>query len=216
MNAETPSTIRAGEWTEMQPGYMLNCYGDLVRTDLVQPRLRLENQTVQLLLGRAERLHETMAAMKRDALADIDSFLDILATQYRAKRRGQRGGVELTTFDGLGRVQISVADSIEFGAEISAAKDLIDECISKWSTGANSNLRTVVTSAFKTGRTGKIATDRVLSLRRLKIDDPHWQRAMLALDDAMRVVASISYVRFYTREKPDGAWVQITLDFAGV
>ena len=50
----------------------------------------------------------------------------------------------------------------------------------------------------------------------MKIEDPTWARAMIALDDAMRVVASKNYLRFYTREKPDGAWVQITLDFAGV
>lgn len=215
MNAERPSSIVPPLPNPWPAGYMLNSFGTLVREDLIRAQVRLEDQTVLGLIGRANALHEEIVAGKRAAIGEVEAFLDILAAQYRAKP-GRRGGTELLAFDGLSKVTLTVSDSIEFGAEISAAKLLIDECIAGWSAGGNDNIRKLVDVAFKVGRTGKIATDRIMSLRRIKIDDMTWLRAMMAIEDAMRVAASKSYLRFYTRAKPDGAWVQIPLDFAGV
>jgi hypothetical protein len=214
--AQRPPFIEAPLPDTDRTGYLQNFYGGLVREDLVPPRARLEHQTVEAMIAVAAQLNAQMIEIKARAMADVDAFLDILAAQYHARRSGRRGGIEITSYDGLKRVQLSVADSVEFGPEISTAKDLIDECIKNWSSGANNNLRTLVDTAFKPGRTGKIATDRIMGLRRLKIEDATWARAMMAIDDAMRVAASRTYLRFYTRATTDATWVQIVLDFAGV
>lgn len=216
MNAERPSSIDPPLPNPWPPGYVQTSYGNLLREDLVRPQAKLEDQAVNILIARAAALHDLMADAKRAALADVAALLDVLAETYGVRRRGGRGGVEMFAFNGCAKVQVTVADSIQIGPEISAAKDLIDECIAAWSTDANPHLRTLVDDAFKVGATGKIAVDKIRSLRRLKIDDPIWLRAMLAIDAAMRKDGSKSYIRFYRRETPDGAWAQIALDFAGV
>jgi hypothetical protein len=215
MNAELPTTIMNPP-SATPSGYMRNPYGDLVPADLVAARIKLEDQAVRTLIGSATALREAMAAFKASALADIDALLDLLAQQYKTSRRGRRGGVELIAFDGCMKVSVTVADTIDLGPEINIAKELIDGCIARWSDGADSNLKAVVENAFRVGQGGKLAVEAILRLRQVRITDADWQRAMLAIGDAMRATASKSYVRFYTRPAPDAKWVQVALDFAGV
>ena len=63
---------------------------------------------------------------------------------------------------------------------------------------------------------GKINTGRVLSLRRLDIDDDRWKRAMDAISDSIQTVGSKSYVRLYERIGDSEEYVPISLDIAGV
>jgi len=56
----------------------------------------------------------------------------------------------------------------------------------------------------------------VLALRRLKIDDENWGKAMTLIADAMKVVSSKSYLRFYERDDVSGEYLPIQLDIAGV
>ena len=58
--------------------------------------------------------------------------------------------------------------------------------------------------------------DRVLGLRRLKIDDDRWARAMAAINDAVKTERSKLYIRFYRRERPEDQFVLLVLDLARV
>jgi hypothetical protein len=55
-------------------------------------------------------------------------------------------------------VQRSVADRIQFTEEIEAAKALINQCIARWSEGANDNIRAIVDRAFSKDTKGQIKT----------------------------------------------------------
>jgi precorrin-3B methylase len=48
----------------------------------------------------------------------------------------------------------------------------------------------------------------------LDITDERWTRAMQAIRDAMRVVGSKTYVRFYERASQSAAWEAITIDLS--
>jgi hypothetical protein len=72
----------------------------------------------------------------------------------------------------------------------------------------------VITRAFNTDREGQINRAALYSLLRLEIADERWKQAMQAIRDAMRVVGSKSYVRFYQRPASDAAWQPITIDLA--
>ena len=61
---------------------------------------------------------------------------------------------------------------------------------------------------------GKLPVDRILSLRRLNIEDERWKRAMDAISEAIRVESSKSYIRFYRRESADKPWTALSLDIA--
>ncbi len=51
-------------------------------------------------------------------------------------------------------------------------------------------------------------------LLRLDIQDARWRHAMDAIRDAMRVVGSKTYIRFYTRPSADAGWEAVTIDLA--
>ena len=96
-----------------------------------------------------------------------------------------------------------------------AAKVLIDECIREYAEGSRPELLTIINAAFDTDKAGNISTTRVLGLRRLKIDDPKWQRAMDALSDSLQVHTSKAFVRVYRRQEND-EYTLINLDIAKV
>lgn len=57
---------------------------------------------------------------------------------------------------------------------------------------------------------------RILSLRRLDISDPLWQKAMQSISDSLTVAGSKSYMRIYERVGNDNSWRNISLDFAAL
>ena len=105
-------------------------------------------------------------------------------------------------------------DYIEFGPSLQIAKGLIDECLNEWTADSRSEIRAIVTRAFNTDKDGQINRSEIFMLLRLEIEDERWRSAMDAIRDAMRVVASKTYVRMYTREHPEAPLVAIPLDIA--
>lgn len=201
---------------DMSADYIENSYGGMVPRSAVRPELLLEDQLVRDLVARAEALQEALRAFKSLVFDDIAAHQALLDERYAIKVGGRRGGLQLHSFDGRLRVQLSIEDSITFGPELRQAKTLIDLCIQRWSEGANANLATVVNDAFSVGEGGRVRVDRVLGLRRLEISDPEWLRAMQAIGDAVRVSRSKSYVRLYRRDSDDAPFGLIVLDVARV
>lgn len=196
--------------------YIENSYGDRVPRNRVRTELLLEDQVVRDLVGRAEALQAELREFKQRLFDDIGAHQALLDERYQIKIGGRRGGLQLHSFDGRLRVQVSIEDSITFGPELRAAKTLIDGCIQCWTEGANANLAAVVNDAFAVGEGGRVRIDRVLGLRRLDIDDAEWKRAMEAIADAIRVSRSKAYVRLYRRASAEAAFKLVVLDLAGV
>ena len=189
-------------------------YGNRVRLSALPARVQLEHQTVQSLMQRARMVRATLELFRAGAFSDIDNFIALLAESYGANRGGTRGGTTLESIDGMTRIEVSVADTLTFGPELQAARALIDQCIEKWSVGANANLKALVDDAFKVGAGGRVDTARVLGLRRLPIEDDDWTRAMTAIADAVRPSGSRQYLRFYQRTDVNAKWEQISLDLS--
>ena len=63
---------------------------------------------------------------------------------------------------------------------------------------------------------GQLNTGRILTLRRVNIDDPRWVKAMKAIADSTQVVSSKSYIRVYVRQGDTEEYVQLPLDIASV
>jgi hypothetical protein len=196
--------------------FMTNAEGHLVPTDKVRPEDILENEMVLGLFVAAVNLEEKLCAFKGHAFSEVRTFVDILAEKYGANRGGKRGNLTLTSYDGLTRVQISVADYIQFGPQLQVAKGLIDQCIHDWSDGASANIRALVDHAFRVDKNNRVNAQAILGLRRLDIRDEKWTRAMQAITDSVRVVSSKQYVRFYRRPSPEANWKAVNLDIAGV
>lgn len=194
-------------------GYMLDRKQRLVPVAQVEEHDKLMDDFVRNLVGESKTYREQLAQFKKKAFDDCYAFMDLLAEKYERKLGGKKGNVSFTTFDGTCKVVINVQDSITFGPELQIAKDIIDELVNEWSEGANENLRAIITDAFQVDKEGNINTSRILSLRRIKIDDERWLDAMNAVSESVLVSTSKSYVRFYEKS-PKGEMQAVSLDFA--
>ncbi|MEO0678836.1 MAG: DUF3164 family protein [Pseudomonadota bacterium] len=201
---------------EIPDGYMMDARGALIPVAKVKPQHKLEDALVLELHDAARAISDELAVFKARAFREVQTFREIVAEEYGASVGGRKGNVTLRSYDGRLEMQVAVGETLSFGPELQVAKTLIDECIMAWSEGANDNLRVLIDQAFQVNKAGRIDTHRVLALRNLEIDDEPWKRAMDAISDAVRVVGSKSYVRFYLRNPEDDSRVAIPLDIAAV
>ncbi len=194
--------------------YRKDTRGALVPESAIKPMDLLQDETVRKMIGFAEELSAQIARFKGHTYDDIGSFQALIAQEYGAKIGGQKGNITLTSFDGLCRVQVQVQDQIDFGPELQAAKELVDECLREWAAEARDEIRALVTRAFQVDTAGRINRAEIFMLLRVEIADPRWRRAMDAVRDSIRIVGSKSYVRFFRRERPNFPWSPITIDLA--
>lgn len=194
-------------------GFMKDPKGRLVPVDMVKPVDKARDDLVQSILSESLTLASLLQDFKARAMSNIRAFLDLSAEQYNVEFGGKKGNVTLTSFDGEYRVLIAVDERISFDERLQIAKALIDECLKEWTKGARSELKVLVDDAFAVDKTGKINTNRVLSLRKLEISDPKWRLAMDAISDSITVVQSKDYIRIYQRNG-EGDYDKINLDIA--
>ena len=195
-------------------GYARDAQGRLVPLSKVRAEDQLEDALVRGLIAGADELREFMGGFREKAFAEISALQGLLAEKFKTKLGGQKGNLQLTSFDGTLRVLVAVGDSLTFGPKLQVAKALIDECLVEWTEGGNDNVRALITDAFDVRKEGKLPVDRILSLRRLDIPDERWKLAMDAISEAIKVESSKSYIRFYRRESPEQPWTALSLDIA--
>lgn len=157
-----------------------------------------------------------LAKFKASVLADISGYLDWLAQRNGEETLNPGGNYILTGFSGDKRVQIKINKVLEFDERLQLAKQKVDRCIEKWSDGADDKLKVIIFDAFQVDQKGKVDTRRILALRRLKIKDAEWKRAMELITEAVMVTGTRSYLLFQHRPNQDAEWQTVRLDLAGV
>lgn len=194
--------------------HMEDARGAKVPLSLIKAQHKLQDEMVRKIMGYGIALSDQVSRFLAHTFDDIGDFEALLAQEYGAKVGGAKRNKTLMTHDGLYKVTVQVADYIDFGPELPAAKTLIDECMNEWASGAREELRAIVMRAFNTDKPGQINRSEIFMLLRLEIEDPRWKSAMQAIRDAMRVVGSKSYVRLYQRPSQDAQWQPVTIDLA--
>jgi hypothetical protein len=198
---------------ETMAGYMKDSQGRLVPVETISSIDKLRDQTVKDIVAKALETREKLAAIKKEIHEDLVSFLTLSAEQYGKKYGGRKGNVTLTSYDGSYRLILAVSESIFFDERLQVAKDIIDECIVRWSEGSRNEIRALVADAFYVDKTGKLNTSRILGLRRLAIQDSQWQEAMQAISDSIQFSGSKEHLRIYIRNE-DGEYKQVPLNIA--
>ncbi|MDK3072735.1 DUF3164 family protein [Sedimentitalea sp. JM2-8] len=210
----TPAPIPDGRIVVNGRTYMGDGRGGLIPVELIRAENLLEDETVRKIMGYAVALSEQVSRFKGHAFEDVGAFEAILAQEYELTVGGAKGNKTLMSHDGLLKVQVQVADYIDFGSQLQIAKGLVDECLTEWAADARPELRAIVTRAFNTDKEGQINRSEIFMLLRLEIDDARWKKAMDAIRAAMRVVGSRTYMRFYRRDTQNSAWENVTIDMA--
>ena len=198
------------------PDFMTNAQGHLVPFNMVKAEDKLEDDLVLSTFKTAKLLNALLKDFKTTAFSEVHTFIELLQEKYQVSKGGKKGNMTLTSYNGLTKVQVSVAEFISFGPQLKVAKDLIDECINEWAEGSNDNIRVLVDHAFRVDKNNRVNTAAILGLRRLPIQHEKWQRAMEAISDSMRVFDSKQYIRFYHRPSVDADWEAVVLDLASV
>lgn len=194
--------------------YMRDAKGSLVPLDLVKPQHKLEDEMVRKIMGFARDLSSQIARFKGHTFEDVNSFQSLLEQEYGARAGGAKGNVSFQSFDGTMKVQVAIADQIDFGPELQSAKKLIDECLIEWGAQSREEIRALVNRVFSVEKEGQINRSELFSMLRLEIMDARWVSAMGAIRDSIRITGTKAYVRFYQRASSDAAWSHITIDLA--
>lgn len=208
---------KADQTTNQIPaGYWEDANGNLVPESKVKDIDKLRHDVVTQLCRQAEVMSKDLGKFKLDAMQEVAALVSTSMEQYGVKSGGAKGNVTLISYDGKFKLVRQMQDRLVFGEQLMAAKELIDQCVHKWSDGANDNIRALVNHAFQTDKTGKINTGRVLGLRRLEIKDETWLQAMEAISDSIQTASTKPYVRFYRRDDATRQYLPINLDVAAV
>lgn len=190
-----------------------NAQGHWVPENLIAPADKLRDEVVMAIIAAAREQRSLLATFKIGAMQQIADFVDLSAEQYGVAWGGTKGNVTLLSFDGRYKLIRAVGEHRKFDERIQAAKTLIDQCIARWSDGADAKLRALVDHAFRVSKAGHIDVNQVLSLRQLNIEDADWEQAMQAIADAIQVTGTSQYLRLYERDGL-GRYVQMSLDLA--
>lgn len=195
--------------------YMQDRKGRLVPVDQVSPHDLEMDAFVFSNIEAAKQLQQTMRDFKRRVFGDCHAFMALLDEKYNVKRGGVKGNVSFLSYDGKYQITLSVSDSLSFGPELQSAKSLIDECLNDWSAGADEKIKVIINDAFEVDREGQLNTGRILTLRRIKLDDERWNQAMEAISDSIVVTGTKPYINFRERDD-DGKMKHISLDMASL
>lgn len=195
-------------------GHMRDAMGRLVPIEMVREIDQMRDKVVQELVLQALDVSAALARFKRMAFSDIAAFAQLSAEQYGAKIGGDKGNITLHSFDGRYKIVRQVSETMRFDERLQAAKVLIDECLTDWGDKAPPELKVIVMDTFNVNKEGVVQTDRVLALRRHKIQHEKWLRAMDAISEGLQVIGSRSYVRFYERVGQTDTYKAISLDLA--
>jgi len=196
-------------------GYKQNAIGHLVPIESIKEIDLTRDDFVRAVVKQATEVAGKLAQFKKQLAEDMQAFLDLSSEKYGVVLGGVKGNLCLLSFDGRFKVQRDVSERLDFDERLQAAKALIDECLREWTKDSGAEIRTLIEDAFQVDRKGRINTKRILSLRKLKIEHPTWQRAMEAIGDAVTVTGSCTYYRVYERDDK-GEHRMINLDFSGV
>lgn len=213
-SAFIPAEIPDGKIEALGKIYMSDPKGALLPIDTIKPQHLLEDQMVREQFGWMLSLVEQVNRFRGHLFSDIGEFDALLAEKYGASIGGPKGNRTYSTIDDCYRISIRVRDTLDFGAELQAAKSLIDDCLRDWTEDTAAPLRVIVNGAFNVDKEGKINKTEIFKLLRHDIQEPKWVAAMEALKDAIRVTGSRTSPEFRMRTGPGEELVTVSFNLA--
>lgn len=194
--------------------HLTDVKGRLVPVDLVKPVDLLMDEVVRKISRYAVELSAQVSRYKQHTLDDVAGFKALLAQEHGTTVGGGKGNITLTSFDGLTKVSVKIADLTMFGPELQNAKAKVTECLRTWSEGADAKLVAVVENAFQVDQEGQINRSNLLYLLRLNIEEPLWVEAMGLIRAAERPMGTKEYVQVHRRAHTGAKWDLVAIDVA--
>ncbi|MDQ7084424.1 MAG: DUF3164 family protein [Sulfurovum sp.] len=200
------------------PKIWINKKGETVHPDMVRADDKMKDELVYDILEKVNEKREVLRDFKKEALQDIATYMEILRDEYGldVTKKSNKGNITLESFDGLKKVQIAVATHIGFDEKLTFAKEKFDMYFKEITKDANGDLKTLIMKVFEVDKKGNVNVKQILSLKSYDIEHPLWIEAMAIIDDAIEVVGSKSYIRFYERKSTEDKWENISLNISDI
>lgn len=196
-------------------GYMQDASGRLIPESKVRQIDKDRDSLVRAIVHRAKTHSIILHKFKTETMKEIDSFAKKSSREYKVHLGGKKGNITLLSYDGQFKIIRAINENLVFDERLQIARALIGECIKEWVKGSKAEIKVLIEDAFTVNKQGKLDRNRILGLRRLKINDPKWRKAMDAISESLQVIGSKEYIRMYERQ-PDGSFQQINLDVSAV
>ena len=175
---------------------------------------KLRDGVVLTIAERIKALEAYMKEIKAKCMSDIEEFVKISAEQYGVKMGGTKGNVMLTSYDGSVQVIMAQSNNLVVNEGVNAAKELIDDYLTDITSNASSDLRAIVTMAFKV-KQGRMDVKRLMELRQCNIRDERWLKAMEIISDSVTVASTTPCLRLRDRTA-EGAFKTHMLEFSTI
>ncbi len=198
-----------------EDGHWIDGAGNAIPAKYVSQFDKMSDRVVGKLIRKATMLSKQLESFKREIFGDVEKLMSDMSKMYGEDHRTEVGNKTLPDFSNQFKLEIKVNKILEFDQRISLAKEIIDECIKRWSKGGDEKVTLLVDHAFQVDKKGNLDRDRLLSLRKLDIKDTDWIKAMGIIADSLKVTGSRAYIRFLVKDD-SGMWRTIPLDIAAV
>lgn len=196
----------------------LNARNEWVHPDLIRADEKLKDQLVECILRKVEEHNKLLKALKDDINDDIESYLDILLEKYNinAKDSAKKGNFTFEDYAKTLKVQVQMAEKIQFNDKLNIAKAKIDEYLNDIVKDSSEDIKVLINKAFEVDKKGNLDSKKILSLRSYDIKDARWKEAMEIIAESVEIVGIKPYIRFYKRDKATDSYTAISLDFANI
>jgi Protein of unknown function (DUF3164) len=167
-----PAALPSGTETVGGKTYWRDARGGLMPESGVKAQDKLQDETVRKIMGYAIGLSEQVARFKGHTFEDLNGLKALFDQEYGGKLGGKKGNTTFMSFDGLLKVQVHIADKIDFGPELQSAKKLIDECLIEFSSGSHDAIIALINRVFAVESEGRINRADLFSLEQRYESDP--------------------------------------------
>ncbi|SFB80827.1 Protein of unknown function [Flexibacter flexilis DSM 6793] len=166
------------------------------------------------LLTRAEKLSADMTAFKTQAIAELDTFAEIMKEYSgRADNADDKGNFTIESPDGLAKIIFSNNEKSKFNElSIEAEKHIMLFINSEFGDKPAAKIITTLLERTK----GSLDIKLIQRLYKMENDyqDENWKRGIELLKESWQPTDVASYVRFYKRPTKQDKYTLVNLNFS--
>jgi hypothetical protein len=185
------------------------------RTTPIERMMEIESYKI---LNKAIKINDLLKLLKEEIAKTCQEIYDEFMKEKGINPVDKKGNFTIYNFNRTIKIEVSINERIEFDElTIKAAKEKFDLFLDTNITSKNEFAKEMIIAAFKTQRTGKLDTKRVLQLTRheSKINDKLFSEAVELINQSIRRPDSKTYFRVWQKNE-EGKFDLIDLNFSSI
>ncbi len=170
-----------------------------------------EHILVKELCEQALEINDHIMKVKTEMVGRIKDHLEKTAGQYG---KHWKGNAKLFTINENYKIAVKISQKVKYTKEMAVAKQLYDSWLNSISENSKQEVKDVFKSTFNIDSKGNISKSKLMTLRKIKSENPDKQKADKIADAAIRHLIDTAYYTFYERDGKD--WKRIEINFSAL